>query len=127
MSNPSEIGKVFNLTKGDSVIRFNGRQGAVIPQAGDYTPDMVGAAAADHTHDEFSAKQDKLSGIAGQAVGFDASGAAAAVPGWSNPNILDNWYFADPIDQRQGYMIPKGAVIYRDSGFTELIGPAAAA
>lgn len=24
----------------------------------------------------------------------------------SNPNLLDNWYFADPIDQRGGYVVP---------------------
>lgn len=45
--------------------------------------------------------------------------------GWSSRNILDNWYFADPIDQRQGCIIPGGTTIYRDSGFTDLIGPAA--
>ena len=28
----------------------------------------------------------------------------------SNPNLLDNWYFADPIDQRGGYVIPPGVV-----------------
>lgn len=45
-------------------------------------------------------KQAKLTGTPGQAVGFGADGAAKAVPGWSNPNLLDNWYFADPINQR---------------------------
>lgn len=48
-----------------------------------------------------SGKQDKLTGIAGEVVGFNASGAAVAVQGWSNPNLLDNWYFADPINQRE--------------------------
>lgn len=47
-----------------------------------------------------AAKQDKLTGAAGQVVGFNADGAATAVQGWSNPNLLDNWYFADPINQR---------------------------
>lgn len=45
-------------------------------------------------------KQDKLTGTAGQAVGFDAAGSATAVQGWSNPNLLDNWYFMAPINQR---------------------------
>lgn len=45
-------------------------------------------------------KQDKLAGQTGQAVGFDSAGNAAAVQGWSNPNLLDNWYFGDPINQR---------------------------
>lgn len=45
-------------------------------------------------------KQDALTGQPGQVVGFDASGTAGAVRGWSNPNLLYNWYFLDPINQR---------------------------
>ena len=45
-------------------------------------------------------KQPKLRGSAGQVVGFNTQGAAVAVRGWSNPNLLDNWYFADPVNQR---------------------------
>lgn len=45
-------------------------------------------------------KQPKLRGSAGQVVGFGADGAAVAVSGWSNPNLLDNWYFQDPVNQR---------------------------
>jgi len=47
-----------------------------------------------------SGKQPKLTGSAGQVVGFGADGAAVAVSGWSNPNLLDNWYFQDPVNQR---------------------------
>lgn len=49
---------------------------------------------------DLSNKQDKLTGQAGQVVGFNAQGAAQAVRGWSNPNLLDNWYFVDPVNQR---------------------------
>lgn len=52
------------------------------------------------TFEALAGKQDKLTGAAGQVVGFDADGEATAVRGWSNPNLLDNWYFADPINQR---------------------------
>ncbi len=45
-------------------------------------------------------KQPKLRGSAGQVVGFNTQGAAVAVRGWSNPNLLDNWYFQDPVNQR---------------------------
>ena len=45
-------------------------------------------------------KQPLLTGLPGQVVGFDASGAAQAVPGWSNQNLLDNGYFLDPVNQR---------------------------
>lgn len=46
-------------------------------------------------------KQDKLTGTAGHVVWFDGAGSAAAGPEWSNPNLLDNWYFLDPIDQQK--------------------------
>lgn len=49
---------------------------------------------------ELSGKQPKLAGTPGQAVGVGADGGAVAVRGWSNPNLLDNWYFADPVNQR---------------------------
>ena len=49
----------------------------------------------------FAVKQDKLTGQPGQVVGFGADGAAVAVQGWGNPNLLDNWYFADPVNQRE--------------------------
>lgn len=28
--------------------------------------------------------------------------------GVSNPNLLDNWYFGNPVDQRGGYVVPPG-------------------
>lgn len=68
-------------------------------------------------------KQPKLTGTPGQAVGFGADGAAVAVAGWSNPNLLINWYFADPVNQRgqktytnDGYTIDKWYVAQRDYG-----------
>ena len=36
----------------------------------------------------------------------------------SNPNLLDNWYFADPIDQRGGYVVPPGKTVYTDTALT---------
>lgn len=56
-------------------------------------------------------KQPKLRGSAGQVVGFGADGAAVAVAGWSNPNLLENWYFADPVNQR-------GQKTYTNDGYT---------
>lgn len=73
------------------------------------TSDPAGTAAAtvaDHNGDGsahgelFAAKQPKLTGQPGQVVGFDSMGLAYAVRGWSNPNMLDNWYFVDPVNQR---------------------------
>ena len=40
-----------------------------------------------------------------------------------NPNLLDNWYFVNPVDQRQGYVVPPGVaytnVITSETGTTE--------
>lgn len=73
-------------------------------------------------------KQPKLRGSAGQVVGFGADGAAVAVAGWSNPNLLINWYFADPVNQRgqeeytnNGYTIDKWYVAQRDYGTSVIV------
>lgn len=44
--------------------------------------------------------------------------------GGSNPNLLDNWYFADPIDQRDGYVVEPESInpnirVYKDAEFTD--------
>lgn len=41
-----------------------------------------------------------------------------------NPNLLDNWYFGNPVDQRDGKIIQQGVNIYIDSTLETLIGPA---
>lgn len=69
-------------------------------------------------------KQDKLTGAVGQVVGFDADGTATAVRGWSNTNLLDNWYLAGggsqlvsgkfPINQKgkTEYVVNGGSSVY---------------
>ena len=32
------------------------------------------------------------------------------------PNLLDNWYFGRPVDQRGGYIVPKGVNYYKVDG-----------
>lgn len=34
-----------------------------------------------------------------------------------NPNLLDNWYFANPANQRNGYIVPAGVEYYKVDGF----------
>lgn len=98
---------------GGGVTSFKGRGGAVVPQSGDYTPEMVGAdpsgsaAAAEkaaqknlNAHDQnttkhitaaertaWNGKQGKLTGTAGQFVGFDADGNAVAVAANSSVTV----------------------------------------
>ena len=69
---------------GDKVDSFNGRTGAVVPQAGDYTAGMVGAQPILTPGDNIS--------ISGSVI------ATKAFP--CNPNLLDNWYFGNPVNQR---------------------------
>lgn len=45
-------------------------------------------------------KQDKLIGTPGSVLSFDAQSSPIYLPHWSNPNLLDNWYFKDPINQQ---------------------------
>lgn len=60
-------------------------------------------------------KQDKLGGVPGQVVGFGSDGVAKPIQGWSNPNLLDNWYFLDAINQR-------GEDAYQNESFSALYG-----
>lgn len=59
-----------------------------------------------------SAKQDILTGASGQIVGFNGAGEAVAQTGWRNPNLLDNWYLVDPVNQRgqKAYAAPGYAI-----------------
>lgn len=58
-----------------------------------------------------SSKQDKLTGSEGQVVGFDDMGLAYAVRGWSNPNLLLNWDFRNPVNRN-------GKMEYATYGYT---------
>ena len=58
-------------------------------------------------------KQSKLIGKKGQLVGFNSQGNAEAVdPPYCNRNLLDNWYFGNPVDQRGGYVVKPNAAYY---------------
>ena len=41
-----------------------------------------------------------------------------AVIAASGKNLLDNWYFVDPIDQSNGYVVPPDTPYYSDTGLT---------
>ena len=57
----------------------------------------------------------------------DSTPISGAVKYRTNPNLLDNWFFGRPVNQKGGYYIPQGAIIYSDSSLSESskIGPAA--
>lgn len=47
------------------------------------------------------------------------SEALTASGGGINPNLLDNWFFGNPVNQMRGYYLPQGAIIYSDSSLSE--------
>lgn len=44
--------------------------------------------------------------------------------GVSNPNLLDNWYFGNPVDQRGGVITTPETKAYTDEALTNYVGPA---
>ena len=42
--------------------------------------------------------------------------------GVSNPNLLDNWYFGNPINQRGGKIVPVGITYYSDTSLSTTAG-----
>ena len=48
--------------------------------------------------------------------------AAANVGQLCNPNLLDNWYFANPVDQRGGYVALPNTTVYMDAALTQSTG-----
>lgn len=73
------------LVAGGGVTSFNGRAGAVVPEAGDYNAEMVGAdaegsaAAVQEALSSHISDRDNPHGVTAKQAGADPSGSAAAV------------------------------------------------
>lgn len=52
-----------------------------------------------------------------QYSGEEIDAAVGAVPTLVRPNLLDNWYFGNPVDQRKGYIVPAGVQYAKVDGF----------
>lgn len=52
-----------------------------------------------------------------QYSGEEIDAAVGAVPTLVRPNLLDNWYFGRPVDQRGGYIVPAGVQYYKVDGY----------
>lgn len=77
-----------------------------------YTGEQIDEAIGQVPH-----KADRtLSNLSDNATALYNLGAA------SNSNLLDNWYFADPIDQRQGHVVPPGTAYFSDTGLSAQAG-----
>ena len=115
---------------GGGVASFNGRKGKVVPADGDYTKAQVGLGNVDNTSDAnkpistatqaaLNEKQSKIT--ANGILKGDGSGNISAasetevelvsLPNICNPNLLDNWYFGNPVNQR-------GQTSYTGAGYT---------
>ena len=62
--------------------------------------------------------------LTGGALDTSVSNVSKELGTFVRPNLLDNWYFGRPVDQRGGKIIQQGVNIYTDSALKTLIGPA---
>lgn len=63
--------------------------------------------------------------LTGGALDTSVTNVSNQLGTFTRPNLLDNWYFGNPVDQRKGKIIQSGVNIYTDSTLKTLIGPAA--
>lgn len=63
--------------------------------------------------------------LTGGALDTSVTNVSNQLGTFVRPNLLDNWYFGRPVDQRKGKIIQLGVNIYTDSTLKTLIGPAA--
>lgn len=80
-----------------------------------------------YTHQYSGEEIDAAVGIAltGGALDTSATNVSKQLGTFVRPNLLDNWYFGRPVDQRKGKIIQSGVNIYTDNTLKTLIGPAA--
>lgn len=57
--------------------------------------------------------------LAGGALDTSVTNVSNQLGTFTRPNLLDNWYFGNPVDQRNGYIIPRDTQIYADSTLTD--------
>ena len=55
--------------------------------------------------------------LTGGALDTSVTNVSNQLGTFVRPNLLDNWYFGNPVDQRGGYIVPKGVNYYKVDGF----------
>lgn len=97
MSIQSEISRI----KGNVAAAYEAvsEMGGATPEGEAANSENLAGAVRTGTQHLLAAKQDTLTGLPGQVVGFDTSGAASAVQGWSNPNLGINCDFRRPVNR----------------------------
>ena len=55
--------------------------------------------------------------LTGGALDTSVTNVSNQLGTFTRPNLLDNWYFGNPVDQQGGYIVPKGVNYYKVDGF----------
>ena len=55
--------------------------------------------------------------LTGGALDTSVTNVSNQLGTFVRPNLLDNWYFGRPVDQKGGYIVPKGVNYYKVDGF----------
>ena len=101
-------------TSDDIITSFNGRIGAVKPQSGDYTAEMVGAASNNHTHKEYVST---LTRINGKYLIGDINISATDIGAASGRHTHTEYA---PINHTHSGLIGNGGVVSASQGGTGL-------
>lgn len=63
--------------------------------------------------------------LTGGALDTSVTNVSNQLGTFVRPNLLDNWYFGRPVDQRGGYIQIGGTMMYKDAACTDQFGPSA--
>ena len=61
--------------------------------------------------------------LTGGALDTSVTNVSNQLGTFVRPNLLDNWYFGNPVDQRKGYIQIAGTMMYKDAACTDQFGP----
>lgn len=61
--------------------------------------------------------------VTGGALDTSVTNVSNQLGTFVRPNLLDNWYFGNPVDQRKGYIQIGGTMMYKDAACTDQFGP----
>lgn len=61
--------------------------------------------------------------LAGGALDTSVTNVSNQLGTFVRPNLLDNWCFGNPVDQRKGYIQIGGTMMYKDVACTDQFGP----
>lgn len=69
-----------------------------------------------YSGEEIDAAVDRA--LTGGALDTSVTNVSNQLGTFTRPNLLDNWYFGNPVDQRWGMVVLQGTTVYRDAELT---------